>query len=90
MPLNWLMFHLELDKGEGVVRMSECHRLFAKMGMNEEKVGLALDFLNNAALVQYYPEDVPDLVLTKMDPFTSRLSRLIKASFLPPDKSLPI
>ena len=85
-PFNWLMFHLELDKGEGVVRISECRTLGDKMGMNEEKVGVALEFLNKAALVLYYPEDVPDLVLTKMDPFTNRLSRLIKASFLPPDK----
>ena len=85
-PLNWLMFHLELDKGDGVVRISECRRLGGKMGMNEEKVGIALEFLNKAALVLYYPEDVPDLVLTNLDPFTSRLSRLIKASFLPPDK----
>ena len=85
-PLNWLMFHLELDKGNGVVRMSECRRLGGKMGMNEEKVGIALEFLNKAALVLYHPEDVPDLVLTNMDPFTSRLSRLIKASFLPPDE----
>ena len=85
-PLNWLIFHLELDKGDGVVRMSECHELGGKMGMNEEKVGIALEFLNKAALVLYYPEDVPDLVLTNMDPFTSRLSRLIKASFLPPDE----
>ena len=85
-PFNWLMFHLELDKGEGVVRISECRTLGWKMGMNEEKVRVALEFLNKAALVLYYPEDVPDLVLTKMDPFTSRLSRLIKASFLPPDK----
>ena len=85
-PMNWLMFHLELDKGDGVVRISECRRLGGKMGMNEEIVGMALEFLNKAALVLYYPEDVPDLVLTKMDPFTSRLSRLIKASFLPPDK----
>ena len=85
-PFNWLMFHLELDKGEGVVRISECHKVGGKMGMNEEKVGIALEFLNKAALVLYYPENVPDLVLTKMDPFTSRLSRLIKASFLPPDK----
>ena len=85
-PLNWLMFHLELDKGDGVVRISECRRLGGKMGMNEEKVGIALEFLNKAALVLYYPEDVPDLVLTNMDPFTSRLSRLIKASFLPPDE----
>ena len=71
---------------KGVVRISECRTLGCKMGMNEEKVGVALEFLNRAALVLYYPEDVPDLVLTKMDPFTSRLSRLIKASFLPPDK----
>ena len=85
-PFNWLMFHLELDQGDGVVRMSECRRLGGKMRMNKEKVGIALGFLNKAALVQYYPEDVPDLVLTKMDPFTSRLSRLIKASFLPPDE----
>ena len=85
-PFNWLMFHLELDKGDGVVRMSECHSLGDKMGMNEEKVKIALEFLTNVALVLYYPEDVPDLVLTNMDPFTSRLSRLIKASFLPPDK----
>ena len=85
-PLNWLIFHLELDKGDGVVRMSECHRLGGKMGMNEEIVGIALEFLNKAALVLYHPEDVPDLVLTNMDPFTSRLSRLIKASFLPPDE----
>ena len=85
-PFNWLMFHLELDKGEGVVRISECHSLGCKMGMNEEKVRVALEFLNKAALVLYYPEDVPDLVLTNMDPFTNRLSRLIKASFLPPDK----
>ena len=85
-PLNWLIFHLELDKGDGVVRISDCHSLGFKMGMNEEKVGIALEFLNKVALVLYYPEDVPDLVLTKMDPFTSRLSKLIKASFLPPDE----
>ena len=85
-PFNWLMFHLELDKGEGVVRISECRTLGCKMGMNEKKVGVALEFLNKAALILYYPEDVPDLVLTKLDPFTSRLSRLIKASFLLPDK----
>ena len=85
-PLNWLMFHLELDKGDGVVRISECRRLGGKMGMNKEKVGIALEFLTNVALILYYPEDVPDLVLTNMDPFTSRLSRLIKASFLPPDE----
>ena len=84
-PLKWLTFHLELDKGEGVVRMSECLELGKKLGMSEERVRLALEFLNQAALVLYYPDDVPDLVLTEMAPFTSRLSLLIKASFIPPD-----
>ena len=84
-PLKWLMFHLEIDKGEGVVRMSECYQVGEKLGISTPKVHLALEFLNQAALILYYPDDVPDLVLTKMDPFTNRLSRLIKASFIPPD-----
>ena len=84
-PLKWLTLHLEIDKGEGVVRMSECYEVGRKLGMREDRVHLALDFLNQAALILYYPKDVPDLVLTKMDPFTSRLSLLIKASFIPPD-----
>ena len=87
-PLKWLTFHLEIDKGDGVVRMSECCELGEKLGMDRDKVHLALEFLNQAALVLYYPKDVPDLVLTKMDPFTNRLSQLIKASFIPPDTGL--
>ena len=84
-PIKWLIFHLEIDKGDGVVRMTKCCELGEKLGMDRDKVHLALEFLNQAALVLYYPEDVPDLVLTKMDPFTNRLSQLIKASFIPPD-----
>ena len=84
-PLKWLTLHLEIDNGEGVVRMSECYEVGRKLGMREDRVHLALEFLNRAALILYYPKDVPDLVLTKMDPFTGRLSRLIKASFIPPD-----
>ena len=84
-PLKWLTLHLEIDKGEGVVRMSECYEVGRKLGMREDRVHLALEFLNQAALILYYPKDVPDLVLTKMDPFTRRLSCLIKASFIPPD-----
>ena len=84
-PLKWLTLHLEIDNGEGVVRMSECYEVGRKLGMREDRVHLALEFLNRAALILYYPKDVPDLVLTKMDPFTGRLSCLIKASFIPPD-----
>ena len=84
-PLKWLTLHLEIDKGEGVVRMSECYEVGRKLGMTKDRVHLALEFLNQAALILYYPKEVPDLVLTKVDPFTGRLSCLIKASFIPPD-----
>ena len=87
-PMKWLIFHLEIDKGDCVVRMSKCCKLGEKLEMDRDKIHLALEFLNQAALVLYYPEDVPDLVLTKMDPFTNRLSQLIKASFIPPDTGL--
>ena len=87
-PMKWLIFHLEIDKGDGVVRMTKCCELGEKLGMDRDKVHLALEFLNQAALVLYYPEDVPDLVLTKTDPFINRLSQLIKASFIPPDTGL--
>ena len=87
-PMKWLIFHLEIDKGDGVVRMTKCCELGEKLGMDRDKVHLALEFLNQAALVLYYPADVPDLALTKMDPFTNRLSQLIKASFIPPDTGL--
>ena len=87
-PMKWLIFHLEIDKGDGVVRMPKCCKVGKNLGMDRNKVHLALEFLNQAALVLYYPADVPDLVLTKMDPFTNRLSQLIKASFIPPDVGL--
>ena len=87
-PMKWLIFHLEIDKGDGVVRMTKCCEVGKNLGMDRNKVHLALEFLNQAALVLYYPEDVPDLVLTKTDPFINRLSQLIKASFIPPDTGL--
>ena len=83
-PIKWFTFHLELDKGDGVVKMSQCREVGEKMGLSGDTVHNALLFLNSAALVLYYPDEVPDLVLTKMDPFTNRLSCLIKASFIPP------
>ena len=43
-----------------------------------------MKFCSDAALILYFPDDVPDLVLTKMDPLIGRLSKLVKSSFIPP------
>ena len=49
--------------------------------MGEREVKEALKYFQKVALLLYYPDDVPDLVLSRMDPLISRLSRLITASF---------
>ena len=36
----------------------------------------------------YFPDDIPDLVLTKVDPLIDRLSLLVKASFKTPKRTL--
>ena len=83
-PLRWLAYQLDLDKGEGVVRISECNKTGEGLGMRKEDVKFALQFFTKVAMIFYFPEDIPDLVLTKMDPFIGRLSKLVKASFIPP------
>ena len=83
-PLKWLAFHLDLDKIGGIVRKSECYRRGEILGMGRSEVENALKFFDKFALLLYHPDDVPDLVFTKMYPLISRLSRLIKASFITP------
>ena len=83
-PLKWLAFHLDLDKTGGIVRKSECYRRGEILGMGRSEVENALKFFDKVALLLYHPDDVPDLVFTKMNPLVSRLSMLITSSFITP------
>ena len=83
-PLIWLVFHLELDKMGGIVHISECYKTGEILGMERSDVEEALNYFDKVGLLLHYPDDVPDLVFTKMDSLISRLSRLITASFITP------
>ena len=83
-PLKWLAFHLDLDKMGGTVRKSECYKTGEILGMGKSDVDEALKYFDKVGLLLYYPDDVPDLIFTKMDSLISRLSRLITASFITP------
>ena len=48
----------------------------------------ALVYFIRATLLMYFPDDIPDLVLTKVDPLIDRLSLLVKASFKRPKPTL--
>ena len=87
-PLKWLAFHLDLEKKGGVVRKSECYKTGEILGMGRSDVEEALKFFKKVGLLFYYPDDVPDLVFTKMGPLIGRLSRLITASFITPGSSI--
>ena len=87
-PLRWLALQLDLDRDEGVVRMPTCIESGKALGMEEKDVKTALVYFNRASLLLYFPEDIPDLVLTKVDPLIHRLSKLVKASFICPKPTL--
>ena len=87
-PLKWLVFHLDVEKKGGIVRKSECYETGEMLGMGRSDVENALKYFNKVGLLLYYPDDVPDLVFTKMDPLIGRLSRLITASFTTPERCI--
>ena len=87
-PLQWLAFHLDISKGNGVVEMEYCNKSGKAVGMKVAAIESALVYLNKAALLLYYPKDIPDIVLTSVDPLVSKLSQLVKASFITPKRTL--
>ena len=87
-PLKWLAFQLDINNDSGIVRIEDCYKSGKALGMEEHVVRSALVYFNRAALLLYYPDDVPDLVLTKVDPLVTKLSQLVKASFITPKRLL--
>ena len=81
-PLRWLGYYLDLGESNGVVRMSECYKKGKLLKLNDDDVRKVLMFLKHAALILYFPKDVPNLIMTTMDPFISPLSNLVKESFI--------
>ena len=85
-PLKWLAFHLDIDKTGGIVQKSECYKTGEILGMGRSDVEEALKYLKKVGLLLCYPDDVPDLIFTKIGPLIGRLSRLITASFIIPGR----
>ena len=87
-PLQWLAFQLDISKSNCVVNIVDCHKSGKAVGMEVAAIKSALLYLNEAALLLYYPNDIPDVVLTSVDPLVSKLSQLVKASFITPNPTL--
>ena len=83
-PLQWLAFQLVISNDSGVVKVDDCYKSGRAVGMEVAGIKSALVYYNKSALLLYYPNDIPDLVFTKVDPLVNKLSALVKASFSTP------
>ena len=86
--LRQVKFHLELNKGNGVAEISDCYMVGEDLKMDENEIDMALHGLSKAGLILCYPTDNPKLIITKLDPLSCMLSKLIEASFNPPSNDL--
>ena len=84
-PLQWLAFQLDISNDSGVVKVDDCYKSGRAVGMEVAGIKSALVYFNKSALLLYYPNDIPDLVFTKVDPLVNKLSALVKASFSTPN-----
>ena len=87
-PLQWLAFQLDISNDSGVVKVDDCYKSGRAVGMGVAAIKSALVYFNKAALLLYYPDHIPDIVLTSVDPLVSKLSQLVKASFITPNQTL--
>ena len=87
-PLKWFAFYLDLDKTGGIVQKSECYKTGEILGMKKSDVDEALKYFKKVKLLLYYPDDVPDLIFTKMEVLIGRLSTLITSSFITPESTV--
>ena len=87
-PLQWLAFQLDISNDSDVVKVDDCYKSGRAVGMEVAGIKSALVYFNKVALLLYYPDHIPDIVLTNVNPLVSKLSQLVKASFITPNQTL--
>ena len=85
-PARWMLFHLELSRlsEEGLLEMSTCTAVADRIQMRNDLPN-AMDYFTKVALHMRFPEKLPKLVFTKVNPIVSRLSTVLAATFTQPE-----
>ena len=85
-PARWMLFHLELSRlsEEGLLEMSTCTAVADHIQMRNDLPN-ALDYFTKVALHMRFPNKLPKLVFTKVNPIVSRLSTVLAATFTQPE-----
>ena len=85
-PVRWMLFHLELSRcsDEGVVEKSVCLEVGDRIQMHKDDAMNAVKYFDSVGLHMCLPDKLGNLILTSFDPFVSRLSLVLAASFTRP------
>ena len=83
-PLRWMALELELShrsrKSGEIIEKTECDEIARSLGISD--LPGAMSFFNDIAVHYYYPEAVPGSIFTSVGAISSRLSKIVEASFL--------
>ena len=83
-PLRWMALELELSrrsrKSGEIIEKTECDEIASSLGISD--LPGAMSFFNEIAVHYYYPEAVPGIIFTSVGAISSRLSKIVEASFL--------
>ena len=85
-PARWMLLHLELSRlsPEGLLELSTCIEVADRIQMRNDLPN-ALDYFTKVALHMRFPDKLPKLVFTKVNPIVSRLSTVLAATFTQPE-----
>ena len=84
-PFRLCVFDLDLELHSGVIQKEECYKTGEVLGLKQEDVDRALQDFNKCGVRFSYPNALPHIVFTKIDPLLRRLSSLIDVTFNPPE-----
>ena len=83
--VKWLVLEIELSrissKNKGVISINDCYKVADSLGMAKKETDDALKYFTDVIIHLYYPDVLPQLLFTQMNPVVDRLSALISTSF---------
>ena len=80
LPRKWFELFKCLNNNCGITKLSKCYEFNKKVKMTADEVEQMLKYFDSLMLLHYCPVLIPDTIVTKIDPFVTKLRILLNAS----------
>ena len=87
MPKRFFAFELEIHKlseerKQDIILLEDCYKIGKSLGMSEDDVRVALQFLHFVSVIFYFPLFLPKVIFVNPQPLIGLLSKLVSAGFV--------